>query len=816
MAKKSTQKKVLAKSKKKATSARNKSAKNSQKPIRSILKWLTIRIFAVLFVAVLGMVLYLDLLVTEKFEGKKWALPAHVYTRAMDVYVGHNMPSEVVASELEELGYQRQRSEEDVVRAGQFAAFKDSISVFQREFKFWDAQRLARKVLITWQNGVITAINASSGQLDAVRIEPRLFGSVSPLNHEDRSLITLAETPQTLVDALLVMEDRKFYNHWGIDPLGIARAMISNVKAGRTVQGGSTLTQQLVKNYFLTPERTIRRKFTEMIMAMLLEFHYSKDEILQAYLNEVNLGQSGNRAIHGFGLGSQFLFGRPIAELELHQQATLAGMVKGPSSFNPVRNPQRAKQRRDLVLDIMAQQGLVEQSIADNQKQQPLMTVGSRKSQKSRSYPAFTDFVRDQLLERYKSTDLNDIGLRIYTTLDPRAQRRLDEAVENTVQELHKAKPKQTGKIQVAAISVRTDNGEVLAMSGGNDVVAGGFNRALNAKRPIGSLVKPFVLLAALQNKPQSYQLNSFILDDEVTISQRGSDDWQPQNYDKRFHGDVMLLDALAKSYNIPFVKVGMDIGLDTVTGLLKDYGLNKKPRNLPSVLLGSVELTPLEVSQLYLTLAAGGFKTPVSGVNFVLDVDNKPLEAYPLEIQQVAEGQANNLVVHALQQVMQAGTGASINRSFAPQLTLAGKTGTTDDFKDSWFVGFSGDVLTVVWVGRDDNKSVGLTGGQGAGKVWKNYMAKMPLLPLDPLFAAEVEYIESPSLLKSDVVDDSNQVSYSCDKPRTIPVSQTLLSAISCQSDEYENWQSGSSFGVEPKKRAVNKVKRLLDSLFN
>lgn len=816
MAKQTTAKKVVAKSKRKATSVKSKSTKKKQRPIRSFLKWITVRVVGALFVAVLGIVLYLDLLVTEKFEGKKWALPAHVYTRAMDVYVGHNVPSVVVASELEELGYQRQQTSAGVVRAGQFVATKDFLLVFQREFKFWDDERPQRQVRITWRNGVIASINSSGGQLDAIRLEPRLFGSVSPLNHEDRSLITLDETPQGLVDALLVMEDRKFYKHWGVDPLGIARAMVSNVKAGRTVQGGSTLTQQLVKNYFLTPERTLRRKFTEMIMAMLLEFHYSKDEILQAYLNEVNLGQSGNRAIHGFGLGSQFLFGRPIAELELHQQATLAGMVKGPSSYNPVRNPERAKQRRDLVLDVMAKQGLIEQAVADSQKQQPLLTVGTRKSQKSRSYPAFTDFVRDQLLERYQSTDLNDVGLRIYTTLDPRAQKRLDDAVEKTIQDLNKENPDQAGKIQVAAVSVRTDNGEVLAISGGSDVVTGGFNRALNAKRPIGSLVKPFVLLTALQNKPDIYQLNSFVLDDSVTISQRGSDDWQPQNYDKRFHGDVMLLDALAKSYNIPFVKLGMDVGVDEVAELLQEYGLDERPRSLPSILLGAVELTPLEVSQLYLTLAAGGFKTPVSGVNFVLDVNNEPLESYPLEIEQVSEGQANSLVVHGLQQVMQLGTGASVNRSFAPQLALAGKTGTTDEFKDSWFAGFSGDVLTVVWVGRDDNKPVGLTGGQGAGKVWKNFMAQMPLLPLDPLFAAEVEYIESPNVVISDSVENQGQITYACNEPRSIPVSQVLLSAIACQSDGYEDWQSGSSFGIEPKKRSVNKVKRLLDSFFN
>ena len=813
MAKKSKTNKTGGQAKRKVSATKKTSV---QKPIRSFLKWLFFRVAAVFFVAFLGVVLYLDLLVTNQFEDKKWALPAHVYTRAMDVYVGQNMPSAVIISELKELGYQRQKSAKEVIRPGQFFASTKTVQVFQRGFKFWDAEREQRKIRIAWQNGTITTITSSEGSLDAVRIEPRLFGSVSPLNHEDRSLITLEETPQTLIDALLVMEDRKFYNHWGVDPFGIARAMVRNIKAGRTVQGGSTLTQQLVKNYFLTPERTIRRKLTEMVMAMLLEFHYSKDEILQAYLNEVNLGQSGNRAIHGFGLGSQFLFGRPIAELELHQQATLAGMVKGPSSYNPVRNPERAKQRRDLVLDVMAQQGLIEQSLADTQKQQPLMTVGSRKNQTSRSYPAFTGFVRDQLLERYQSTDLNDVGLSIYTTLDPRAQRRLDEAVNNTIAELEKVKPKQVGKIQVAAISLRTDNGEVLAMSGGNDVVTGGFNRALNAKRPIGSLVKPFVLLAALQHKPESYQLNSFILDDQVTISQRGSDDWLPQNYDKQFHGDVMLLDALSKSYNIPFVKLGMDIGLDAVTDLLKDYGLEDKPRNLPSILLGSLELTPLEVSQLYLTLASGGFRTPISGVNFVLDVDNKPLEAYQLELQQVAKGQANNLVMHALQQVMQVGTAAEINQGFAPQLGLAGKTGTTDDFKDSWFAGFSGDILTVVWVGRDDNKPVGLTGGKGAGKVWKNYMGKMPLLPLDPLFAANVEYIESPSLLITPEAVHGQQLNYACDQPRTIPISHTLLDAISCQESGFEDWRSGSSFGREPKKRAINKVKRFLDSIFN
>jgi len=547
-------------------------------------------------------------------------------------------------------------------------------------------------------------------------------------------------------------------------------------------------------------------------MAMLLEFHYSKEEILQAYLNEVNLGQSGNRAIHGFGLGSQFLFGRPLAELDLHQQATLAGMIKGPSSYNPVRNPERSKKRRDLVLDVMADQGLIEAEIATQQKAQPLLTVGSIKNQTSRSYPAFTDFVRDQLLERYHSNDLNEVGLKIYTTIDPRAQFQLDKAVDETIEQLNEQFPEHGGQIQAAAVSVRTDNGEVLAISGGSGVITGGFNRALNAKRPIGSLIKPFVLLSALENKPDKYQLNSFILDDKVTISQKGSDDWEPQNYDKVFHGEVLILDALTKSYNIPFVKLGMDVGLDKVTDLLKNYGLENKPRNLPSILLGSIELSPLEVTQMYLTMASGGFRTPLSGVNFVLDVDRNPLEAYPLEIEQVGQLEANNLVIHGMQEVMRSGTATRVNQGFAPQLSLAGKTGTTDEFKDSWFAGFSGDVLTVVWLGRDDNQPVGLTGGRGAGLIWKNYMSNLPLFPLQPIFGEEVRYVESPVLNSL----ENGTAYYSCKQSRTVPVILQSPEVATCLEQGYDEWQMDDPFNLSPKRRATNRIQRFLDSLFN
>lgn len=802
-------------SKKKSVSLLN----TSPKSIKQSSKKIFLRLFAVIAVCFFGFVLYLDLLITNKFEGQKWALPAHVYTRSMDVYVGQVIAQKTIIDELKELGYKAAFESDDLTRTGQYFSQENNLHIYQRAFTFWDVEREAQKIRIYWQNGQISRILQAEGDLDVVRIEPRLFGSVSPLNHEDRSLITLDETPQYLIDALLVMEDRKFYQHWGVDPLGIIRAMVRNVRAGRTVQGGSTLTQQLVKNYFLSSDRTIKRKLTEMIMAFLLELHYSKEDILQAYLNEVNLGQSGNRAIHGFGLGSEFLFGRPLNELDLHQYATLAGMIKGPSSYNPIRNPKRSKKRRDLVLAVMAKQGYISEQQAFEEKEKPLGSVGSTKKQSLRSYPAFTDFVRKQLQNRYQSRDLNDEGLSIFTTLDPRAQSHLDKTIEMTLDQLNKGVSKHADKVQVAAVSVRSDNGEVLAISGGNDMIAGGFNRALQAKRPIGSLIKPFILVSAFENQPEKYQLNSLMLDDQVTIEQKGSDEWVPQNYDNVFHGNVMLMDVLARSYNVPFVKLGMDIGLKSVADTLVLYGLENNPRQLPSLLLGSLELSPLEVSQLYLTLASGGFRTPLTAVSSVLDVDKQPLDSFELNIEQVMSTDVNNMVVYGLQEVMRSGTAANINRAFPVSLALAGKTGTTDDYRDSWFAGFSGNVLTIVWVGRDDNKPTGLTGASGAGRVWKNYMSRLDLLPLDTIFVGDVEYVESPSYVQL----ENKQLRYSCDgsDARQVPITHHSASAMQCgyegdSEGDVESWNLDASFERMQKRRAIDKIESFLDRLFN
>jgi len=780
----------------------------NKKAIWPFIKSCLFKILLIICVFIVAWGLYLDLVIRDKFEGQKWALPAHVYTRAMDVYVGQKIPQKSIVDELLELGYQPQVSSGQVDSPGKYSLQGSQLVLFQREFTFADNVREAQRVRIEWQGNTIIHIVVNSiegGEGHAIQIEPRLFGSVSPLNHEDRKLITLEETPEILVDTLLAIEDRKFYRHFGVDPIGILRAMVTNVSAGRTVQGGSTLTQQLVKNYFLTPERTLKRKVTELMMALLLELRYSKDEILQAYLNEVNLGQSGNRAIHGFGLGSQFLFGRPLAELEVHQQAMLVAMVKGPTYYNPIRKPERAKKRRNVVLDVMFKQEIIDQQTVLDQKALPLNTLGSSAQQAKRSYPAFTGFVRKQLNSRYQVQDLNESGLSIFTTIDPRAQRSLDKAIQISFNEFG-AKAKG---LQVAAISLRTDNGEVIAMSGSKESSLGGFNRALNAKRPIGSLIKPFVLLSALQNKPEKFQLNSLILDDQVTITQNGSPDWTPQNYDKKFHGNVILMDALAKSYNIPFVKLGMDVGVGTVLDTLVDLGLDQRPAKLPSLLLGSLELSPVEVSQLYLTLASGGFRSPITTVNAVLNEDKEPLESFELNIQQVSSGDVNNQVVRSLQEVFSTGTARRLNNAFPGSLNLAGKTGTTDGYRDSWFAGFSGDVLTVVWLGRDDNKPTGLTGSTGAGQVWKNYMSQLQLMPIDLFFSEKTEKVFIPSMLKS----NQGSVQYGCGSQRTVFVSALVDVSVDCDDDD---WQAVNDDGRMHKQKSVNRIGRFLKKIFN
>jgi penicillin-binding protein 1B len=781
---KKVNKKVLKKSAKNApvkTAARRRPNSRSSTTIATTalkaslkqgLRFWGLRFVIVSAVMLFATTAYLDVKIRKQFEGQKWALPAHVYTRPMELYVGQQLDLQLVEAELLELGYQ---ARPDIQRVGSYKITVDTLLIHQREFRFWDGLQSQQQLTISLQDQKISnidvgGVNSPATQIEIVRLEPRLFGSVSPLSHEDRSLLKLADVPPMLIRALIAIEDRQFYSHFGINPMGIARAMLRNISAGRVVQGGSTLTQQLVKNYYLSSDRTIKRKVTEVIMAILLEVHYSKDEILEAYLNEVYLSQAGNRAIHGFALGSQYFFGRPLHELDLPELAMLAGIIKGPSYYSPMRNPERARQRRDLVLKTMLEQQLIDQTQYEIAIVSKLRISNSVERVAPLSYPSFMGFVRDNLNDGYQQRDLSNDGLQIHTTLNPRIQQSLEQIARTELTKIEKARGIGSDTLQIAAVVIRTDNGEVAAMIGDRKSSFSGFNRAVDARRPVGSLLKPFVYLTALES-PHRYSLASRIDDAAITVSQNGSPDWKPQNYDNKEHGSVMMVDALARSYNLATVRLGMQVGVSNVSDTIERLGYQLNVGELPSLLLGAVPMSVMDVAQMYLSLASGGFKTPIKGVRSVLSNINEPLARYPLAIEQVVEPQFNYLINYALQEVVRSGTGRGVLNGFRYDYGLAGKTGTTDDYRDSWFAGFSGNYLTIVWIGRDDNKSTGLTGASGAAKVWAKLMQKIPLQRL------ELPYNED--VISQRVYYSLDQERQDCSLSRQLPI---LLESLPLQ----------------------------------
>ncbi|MEN8215303.1 MAG: penicillin-binding protein 1B [Pseudomonadota bacterium] len=683
-------------------------------------------------------VIPLDIQVRSQFEGKKWELPARVYARPLEFYTGKHLSPENLSEELKTLGYQNISPPN---KPGQYEYRENDFLITTRGFEFWDIPEPSRTVQVRFLDDKVISINELEQErpLALLRLEPQLIGKFYPTHNEDRILVRLKDVPPALIDALVAMEDRQFYEHRGISIRGLARAVVANFRAGKRVQGGSTLTQQLVKNFFLTSERSFKRKFNEAIMAVLLEWHYSKKEILEVYMNEVYLGQAGKRAIHGMGLAAQFFFNRPLEELKLPEFALLVTLVRGASLYNPRKHPKRAKARRDLVLDVMALNGKISGEEAKRAKEAPL---GLEKNTGS-MFPAFFELVRRQLRQYYeeKDLDLHSEGLQIVTTLDPVIQKAAEKAMVEGLEKLE-GKRSEAEDLQGAMIVVGSQNGEVLAMVNGKATHSVGFNRPLNAKRQIGSLVKPAIYLAALEQS-DIYNLTSLVDDTPYQLKTQSGKIWKPKNYGGRSHGHVPLYHALAHSYNLATVHLGMDgLGLDKVTNTLKRLGLDREFEMLPADLLGSIALTPLEVTQIYQTIAGHGFRSPLRAIRDVSTHDGKPLEHHPISVKQCFSAAPVFLLNYALQKAVREGTGRYIARkSLAKDLVLAGKTGTTNNSMDSWFAGFGSDLLTVTWVGRDDNKPMGLTGASGAMVIWSDFINALSPRSEAPLTPDGVEW---------------------------------------------------------------------------
>ena len=537
---------------------------------------------------------------------------------------------------------------------------------------------------------------------------------------EDRILLSWPQVPSILIDTILSVEDQTFFNHKGISLRSISRAFFTNVKAGDIEQGGSTITQQLAKNLFFSPEQTIKRKIMEAIAALLIEFHYSKEEILLAYINDVFLAQSGKRAVHGFGMGAQHFFGTSLMNLETDQIALLVGMLKGPSLYNPRRNPNNATNRRNLVLKILQRGGHISLSSLEDMTKRPLRVVKPSFRSETR-YPAFHDLVRLELRENYQDSELRTQGLRIQTNLDPVLQESLESSIKKTKIELVNKYGNKLNELEGAAIAVDIISGEVKAVVGSSSPSEFGFNRSINAIRPIGSLVKPFIYLTAL-NKYDQYTLTT-ILDDSKLSFESGGEIWEPNNFDKKYHGKIPLHVALWQSYNIASARLGMELGYDSVQETFSKLGITKTIERYPSLFIGSFEMSPFDAIQSYQVIAADGFYSPLRSIRDIQDLKGEIDLSYPYKIEQRIRPEPLHLLKFAMKQTFISGTARGYPRKKIESWQAGGKTGTSDDQRDSWFVGFAGDILVLVWLGFDDNRPTPLTGRSGALEVWKNFI---------------------------------------------------------------------------------------------
>lgn len=742
--KKTAQKKASSKkaSGKKATARKTRSTSfakrfhNRMKRVKSGLGrwakrlWRPMLAISLLGILVLGAyTVHLSAQVRATFDGKRWSVPAQVYARPLELYLGAHLTPAQLNYELSILGYRKVAATE---RSGQWSQAGERFVVRSRDFAYWDGAQQGDYLEVILRNDAVVRLRSlrNGQELDLLRLEPAVIGSIYPQHREDRVLVRGDQIPEHLVQALLAVEDRRFFDHWGVDPRGIGRAMVTNLRAGSVVQGGSTLTQQLVKNFFLSSERTLLRKLNEALMALILEARYSKAEILEAYANEIFLGQDGARAIHGFGLAAYYYFNRPLNELQVHETALLAGIVKGASYYNPRRRADRALKRRNLVLQQMQTLGFIS---AEQSKRSQALGLGVSAKGKSggHRYPAFVQLVRAQLKRDYRDQDLTSEGLRIFTTLDPWDQHNAAKGVAGQLGAIERQRGIKANSLQAAMVIASPSEGEIRALIGGRNATGSGFNRALNARRPIGSLVKPAVYLSAL-TRSRDYTLSTLLRDTAVSIKLRNGDVWQPRNYDRKEHGAVALQSALADSLNLATVNLGMDLGLARVVATLKGLGAPDSIKPYPSLLLGASTLSPLQVTQLYQTLANGGYRAELRAIREVTDARNKPLQRYPLDVAKAADPRATWLLTHAMTEVIRSGTGKGLKRYLPGDYAVAGKTGTTNDLRDSWFAGFGSDRVSVVWVGRDDNAPTGLTGSSGALPVFGAVMQSLQMQPLD------------------------------------------------------------------------------------
>jgi penicillin-binding protein 1B len=663
-----------------------------------------------------------------------------IYAAPTLLFPGKNMSFPELQSRVRKLGYEQERS-------GSGASFyqlgkPNHILIYNDAYVPTDANR---KVEIACSGRTLSSIvdPATKTVLQQFSLKPELLSNAIDKNREKRRIVTYQDIPKVLIDAVLAAEDRRFFSHSGIDPIRILKALIVDIREGDTAQGASTLTQQFVKNYFLTPERTWRRKFADAYLSILLEKRLSKTQIFELYSNEVYLGQVGSFSIVGFGEAADAFFDKSVKDLTLGEAATLAGIITAPNRHTPLRYPERAALRRNMVLDEMAEDGMISGKERDEAKSKPL-SVKPTSILNYSDAPYFVDYVQDQLVEKYGDEALARAKFRVYTTLDTDLQQAAFEAVQSGMKDLdaYFAKRKQPvppGTVQASLIAVDPQDGQILAMLGGRNYGASQFNRITQSKRQPGSIFKPFVYATALEtaySSPTPLTVVSTVLDEPTKFA---FDDleYEPKNFKGEYFGQVTMRQAITKSLNVATIKFAEKVGLEKVTDLAQRLGLNEKIKPYPAMAIGSFEITPLEMVRAYTAFANKGLLSELTTVLHISDSEGKEVEVAQPKPRQVLTPQIAFLVTSLLQSVINNGT-AEGARALGFVLPAAGKTGTSHD---GWFAGYTPDLLCIVWVGFDDNRELGLSGAQSALPIWTEFMKKA--IAITPLRGAEFEVPE-------------------------------------------------------------------------
>ncbi|RDL44639.1 penicillin-binding protein [Marinomonas piezotolerans] len=684
--------------------------------LRFLLKWLVL-LGVVASIPFALWVWWLDSQVVARFEGQKWQVPAEVYSAPTVLRDGSPWRKEDLESLLEDVGYRFGRNSQNVGWAARSAS---KVSAHLRPFTDHDGYHPQSRRIFSFENGLLRISGLNGERYETAVLEPQKIGYLYSGNTESRDILSYEQIPESLINILIATEDRDFFDHIGISFTGIARAAMVNMTSGARRQGGSTLTQQLIKNMYLTSERTYTRKLTEVIMALLLERHYSKEAILTAYVNEVYLAQEGNSALHGFAAASQFFFARPLNELNIDEQALLVGMVKGPSLYNPRRNPERSKQRRNVVLDLLYQQGRLSSQSVAVLKKQPIRLAS--KTKRKTIFGDYLDLVAMQLEKDFSSAELATENLRIYTGLDVRAQKAAIDVMHAQVAQLEHQDSSLKG-LQGAMVVTDRRTGQVRAIVGSSDDYYSGFNRSLAAVRPIGSLVKPSIYLAAIASGRYSWWDR---VQDEPKQFKVGNTLWEPQNYGRTSHGTVPLYLALAKSYNLATIDLANQLGFDRVGDTLRQLGVKRPFTMYPSVALGSIELSPFEVARLYQPIASTGASSELGVVLSVMDQSGKILKRFDRKTDVPFTDASLAVTLAGMTKVPQIGT-AKASQAVFPSLRFAAKTGTTNDQRDSWFVAITDEYSSTVWLGKDENVPMSITGSSGAQRVWINFAKQLP-----------------------------------------------------------------------------------------